>query len=127
MSTETDNLALNRILGHNNTREVILVDLCRSSLGKLNVAEDFPHAVHLLAALTSSNIFGFRGGKGHTVLTARLPRDGDAVEHDEVALIRASRINISFPFRINPAPESVSKRVNMLVEDRSIASATQVA
>ena len=80
-----------------------------------------------LAALTSSNIFGFRGGKGQTVLTARLPRGSAAVQHDEVARMRTSRINISFPVRINLAPESVSKRVDMLVEDRLIVSATQVA
>jgi hypothetical protein len=120
-------LAPARIFGHSNIREVVVVDLCMGSLGKPKVAEDFPHVVHLLATLPSSNIFGFRGGKGHAVLTARIPRDSAVVKHNEVARMRSSRLHIGCPVRINPVPESVGKRVDMMVEDRLIASATQVA
>jgi hypothetical protein len=124
-------LAPNRVFGHGNTRQIILVNLCRGSLGKSKVAEDFPHVVslvHLLATLTSSNILSFfRGGKGHKVLTTRLPRHSAAVEHNEVARMRSSRVHIGCPIRIDSAPESISKRVNPLVEDRLSISATQVA
>jgi hypothetical protein len=33
------------IFGHSNTREVVFVDLCKSTLGKTKVAEEFPHVV----------------------------------------------------------------------------------
>jgi hypothetical protein len=87
-------LAPDRIFGHSNIREVVVVDLCMGSLGKPKVAEDFPHIVHLLSILSSSNILGYRGGEGHTVLTTRLPRDSSAVEHNEVARMRSSRVHI---------------------------------
>jgi hypothetical protein len=61
------------------------------------VAEDFSHIIHILTTLTSSNIFGFGGCKGHTVLTARLPRDSAAVEHNNVTRMGAARINIGCP------------------------------
>jgi hypothetical protein len=61
-------LSTDRIFGwQHNTCEDILVDLCRGSLGKPKVAKDFPHVVHLLAAMTSSNVLGFRGRKGRKV------------------------------------------------------------
>jgi hypothetical protein len=120
-------LAPSRVFGHGNTREIFLIYLCRGSLGRPKVAEDFPHVVHLLAALTGSNILGFTGRKGHTVLTTRLPSDSATVEHDEVSRMRATRVHIGCPVRINPAPESIRKHVNTLVEDRLIVSATQVA
>jgi hypothetical protein len=59
-------LAPNRVFGHRNTPGIIL-EICL--VGKSKVAEDFPHVVHLLATLTSSNILSFTGEKGHTVLT----------------------------------------------------------
>jgi hypothetical protein len=120
-------LAPNRVFEHGNTREIILVNLCKGSLGKSKVAEDFPHVVQLLATLTSSNIVGSGGRKGHTVLTTRFLRNSAAVAHNEVARMRSSRVHIGCPIRIDPTPESISKRVNTLVEDRLIISATQVA
>jgi hypothetical protein len=60
-------ISTDRIFGHGNTCEDFLVDLCRGSLGKPKVAKDFPHVVHLLAAMTSSNVLGFRGRKGRKV------------------------------------------------------------
>jgi hypothetical protein len=87
-------LAPSRIFGHSNTRKAVFIDLCRGSLGKPKVAEDFPHIVHLLSILSSSNILGYRGGEGHTVLTTRLPRDSSAIEHNEVARMRSSRVHI---------------------------------
>ncbi len=52
-------------------RCLVFLDLCRDNVGtgQPKVAEDFPHVVHYFATLTSSNVFGFGGGKGHTILT----------------------------------------------------------
>jgi hypothetical protein len=83
-----------RIFGHGDTREIIFVDMCRGSLSIFEISEDLSHVIHLLSALTSRNIFGFRSGGEYTVLTARLPRDSASVEHNNVTRMGAARINI---------------------------------
>jgi hypothetical protein len=90
-------LATNGIFGHGDTREIVFVDMCRGSLSISEVTEDLAHVIHLLSALTSHNIFGFRCGERNAVLTARLPRDSVSVEHYNVICMGAARIHVGCP------------------------------
>jgi hypothetical protein len=56
------------------TGQIVFVDMRRSSLSIAEITKDLAHVVHLLSALTGCNIFSFRGGERHAVLTTGLSK-----------------------------------------------------
>jgi hypothetical protein len=93
----TGKFATNRVFGHGDTCEIIFVNMCRGSLSISEVTEDLAHVINLMSALTSRNIFGFRCGERHAVLTARLPRHSASVEHNNVTCMGTARIHVGCP------------------------------
>jgi hypothetical protein len=93
----TRELSTNWIFGHGHTREIVFIDVSRGNLSVSEITKDLAHVKHLLSALTSRNIFGFRCREGHAILTARFPRDSASIEHNDIPRMGPTRIYIGRP------------------------------